>query len=104
GDACGPLMVSTSAFSRLTGGEVYGRFYVHLSDTSMTFDHVALMGLGLLADGGLGLNVMAPTSYLQLASEYAGNPPTNVLMWQTDDQHILPNKNAMGGMESVYLS
>jgi hypothetical protein len=103
GDSCGPLMVNTSAFSALSGGEVYGRFYVHMSDTTMTFDHAALMGLGLLNDGGVGLNVGDQTSYLQMASEGAGNA-TNVLMWQTDDSHILPNKNSAGGAESTYPS
>jgi hypothetical protein len=101
GDSCGPLMINTSAFSQLTGGEVYGRFYVHLSDTTKTFDHTVLMALGLLTDGGVGLNIGDQSSYLQLASEGAGNA-TNVLMWQTTDGNILPNKNAMGGAESTY--
>ena len=101
GDSCGPLMVNTSAFSALSGGEVYGRFYVHMSDTTMTFDHAALMGLGLLKDAGTGLNIGDQTTYLQLASEGAGNA-TNVFMWQTDDSHILPNKNSAGGAESTY--
>jgi hypothetical protein len=101
GDSCGPLMVNTSAFASLSGGEVYGRFYVHMSDTTTTFDHAALMGLGLLHDAGTGLNIGDQTSYLQLASEGAGNA-TNVLMWQTDDSHILPNKNSAGGAESTY--
>jgi hypothetical protein len=103
GDSCGPLMINTSAFSQLSGGEVYGRFYVHLSDTTTTFDHTVLMGLGLLTDGGVGLNIGDQSSYLQLASEGAGNA-TNVLMWQTTDNNILPNKNAMGGAESAYPS
>ena len=47
GDSCGPLMLNTSAFTKLTGNDVYGRFYMRLSDTSMTFDHAFLMALGL---------------------------------------------------------
>jgi hypothetical protein len=103
GDSCGPLMINTSAFSQLGGGEVYGRFYIHLSDTTATFDHTALMALGLLTDGGVGLNIGDQSSYLQLASEGAGNA-TNVLMWQTTDGNILPNKNSAGGAESTYPS
>jgi hypothetical protein len=101
GDSCGPLMINTTAFSQLGGGEVYGRFYVHLSDTTATFDHTVLMALGLLTDGGVGLDIGDQSSYLQLASEGAGNA-TNVFMWQTNDGNILPNKNAMGGAESTY--
>jgi hypothetical protein len=101
GDSCGPLMINTSAFSQLAGGEVYGRFYIHLSDTVATFDHTALMALGLLTDGGVGLNIGDQASYLQLASEGAGNT-TNVLMWQTTDGNILPNKNTAGGAASTY--
>ena len=101
GDSCGPLMINTTAFSQLGGGEVYGRFYVHLSDTTTTFDHTALMALGLLTDSGVGLNIGDQSSYLQLASEGAGNA-TNVFMWQTTDGNILPDKNAMGGAESTY--
>ena len=101
GDSCGPLMLNSSAFSKLDGGEVYGRFFGRLSDTSMTFDHTALMTLGLAADAGSGLNPGDQTSYLQLASEGAGNA-TNVLMWQTSDSNVLPDKNATGGMQSTY--
>ncbi len=99
GDSCGPLMVNTSAFAKLTGGEVYGRLWVHMSDTTMTFDHAALAALGLKATISPG----DQTSYLQLASEGAGNS-TNVLMWQTTDGNILPNKNAAGGAESTYVA
>jgi len=103
GDSCGPVMLHTAAFSKLTTGEVYGLFFVRLSDTTTTFDHAALMALGLTADAGNGLNVMDQTSYLQLASEGAGNA-TNVFMWQTSDGNILPAKNAMGGMQSTYAT
>ncbi len=99
GDSCGPLMINTTAFSSLTNGEVYGRFFVHMSDTAMTFDHAVLAALGLTPGGAI--NPGDQMSYLQLASEGAGNA-TNVLMWQTTDGNILPNKNAMGGAESTY--
>jgi hypothetical protein len=94
-------MLNASAFSKLSGGEVFGRFYALLSDTSMTFDHTAFMTLGLAADAGTSLNVGDQTSYLQLASEGAGNP-TNILMWQTSDSNVLPDKNTMGGAQSTY--
>lgn len=100
GDSCGPLMLSTTAFSNITGGEAYGRFYVRLSDTATTFDHAFLMALGLSRDAG-SFNINDQGSYLQLASQGAGNA-TNVFMWQTSDGNILPNKNAMGGARSTY--
>jgi hypothetical protein len=102
GDSCGPVMLNTSAFSSSSlslSGEVYGRFYVHLSDTTTTFDHAALAMLGLKS--GWANSPSDQSGYLQLASEGAGNA-TNVLMWQTTDSDILPNKNAQGGAESVY--
>ena len=98
GDSCGPLMLNTSAFSKLTGSDVYGRFYVRLSDTSMTFDHAFLMALGLTSGT---FNTNSQDSYLQLASEGAGNA-TNVFMWQTSDGNILPDKNTAGGATSTY--
>ncbi|HLK89717.1 MAG TPA: hypothetical protein VKZ18_07480 [Polyangia bacterium] len=98
GDSCGPLMLNTSAFSKLTGSDVYGRFYVRLSDTSMTFDHAFMMALGLTSGT---LNTGSQDTYLQLASEGAGNA-TNVLMWQTSDGNILPDKNTTGGASSTY--
>jgi hypothetical protein len=101
GDSCGPVMLNTSAFSKLSGGEVFGRFYVRLSDASATFDHTAFMTLGLAPDAGASLNVGDQSSYLQLASEGAGNP-TNILMWQTSDSNVLPDKNTMGGAQSTY--
>jgi hypothetical protein len=98
GDSCGPLMLNTSAFTKLTGSEVYGRFYVRLGDTSTTFDHAFLMALGLTTGT---LNTGNQGSYLQLASEGAGNA-TNVFMWQTSDGNILPDKNTAGGATSTY--
>ncbi|MGA7122518.1 MAG: hypothetical protein WBY94_20625 [Polyangiaceae bacterium] len=103
GDSCGPFMVNTSAFAALAGGEVYGRYWMHLSDTAMTFDHAAFMALGLLRDGGAGLSVGAQDSYIQLASEGAGGA-TNTFMWQTDDGNVLPEKNSMGAAESTYVA
>jgi hypothetical protein len=101
GDSCGPLMVNTSAFSSLNGSEVYGRFFVHMSDTTAMFDHAALAGLGLTAGGAINPGDQA--GYLQLASEQTGNA-TNMLMWQTLDGNILPNKNSAGGAQSAYLT
>ncbi len=103
GDSCGPFMVNTSAFATLSGGEVYGRYWMHLSDTAMTFDHATFMALGLLRDGGVGLSVGAQDSYIQLASEGAGGA-TNTFMWQTDDGNVLPEKNSMGAAESTYVA
>ena len=98
GDSCGPLMVNTSAFGKLTGGEVYGRFYMRLSDTSMMFDHAFMMALGL---SSATIDPGNQDTFLQLASEGAGNA-TNVFMWQTSDGNILPDKNATGGAASTY--
>jgi hypothetical protein len=101
GDSCGPLMVNASALAPLAGKDVYGRFYLSLSSTSTMFDHTALMGLGLAADAGANLNPMNQASYLQLASEGAGNA-TNVFMWQTTDSNVLPDKQTSGGAKSTY--
>jgi hypothetical protein len=91
-------MLNTSAFSTLAGSDVYGRFYVYLPMTNpVTFDHTTLAAVGLTAT----LNTQTQSSYLQLASEGAGNP-TNVFMWQTTDGDILPDKNSAGGATSVY--
>jgi hypothetical protein len=96
GDSCGPLMMNMSAFSSLTT-DVYGRFWVQLTSTTMTFDHTALMALGLTPS----INIGDQSTYLQLASEGAGNA-TNVFMWQTTDGDILPDKNTTGGAQSTY--
>jgi hypothetical protein len=98
GDSCGPLMLNTSAFTQLTGNDVYGRFYMRLSDTAMTFDHAFFMALGLTSGT---FNTSNQGDYLQLASEGAGNA-TNVFMWQTSDGNILPDKNTTGGATSTY--
>ncbi len=102
GDSCGPVMLSRSAFSNLASAtDVYGRFYLRLTSTSMTFDHSVLMTLAFSADGDGGITSSDQSSFLQLASEGAGNA-TNVFMWQTDDSHVLPDKNTSGGAQSTY--
>jgi hypothetical protein len=101
GDSCGPIMLNTSGPATLAGKDVYGRFYLNLTSTSMTFDHTALMGLGLVGDAGSSFNPSDQASYLQLASEGAGNA-TNVFMWQTLDGNILPDKQTSGGAQSTY--
>jgi hypothetical protein len=91
--------VNTSAFSKITGDDVYGRFYVFLpSDTA--FNHAVMMTLGLTANAitpGMSLNESAN---LQLASESVNNAP--VLTWQTVDGNILPAKDAMGAAATTY--
>jgi hypothetical protein len=99
GDSCGPLMLNTSAFSKLTGSDVYGRFYVRLSATTPSFDHSFLMALGLTSGTFTTSNQM---SFLQLASEGVSGSSTNVFMWQTSDGNILPDKNSAGGATSTY--
>jgi polysaccharide lyase-like protein len=102
GDSCGPVMLSRSAFSNLASAtDVYGRFYLRLTSTSTTFDHSVLMTLAFSADGDGGITSSDQSTFLQLASEGAGNA-TNVFMWQTDDSHVLPDKNANGGSQSTY--
>jgi hypothetical protein len=103
GDSCGPMMLNTTAFSKLTGADVYGRFWVFLPVTNpVTFDHAALAAIGLTpVTSASPLNPQTQSSYLQLASEGAGNA-TNVFMWQTTDGDILPDKNTAGGATSTY--
>src|SRR5450755_4040913 len=48
GDSCGPLLVNTSALASISGGEVYGRFFVRIPSTT-AFDHAVMMSLGLAA-------------------------------------------------------
>jgi len=91
-------MVNTSAFTNLAGADVYGRFYMRLSDTATMFDHAFFMALGLTSGT---LNPSNQDSYLQLASEGAGNA-TNVFMWQTSDGNIMPEKNSTAGAQSTY--
>jgi hypothetical protein len=98
GDSCGPMMINTTAFPALTG-DVYGRFFVYL--TGMTpFDHTVLMTLGLVAGATSPGMSLDQSKNLSLAPEQAGS--ANVLMWQTTDGDILPDKNAAGGATSTY--
>ena len=103
GDSCGPLMIDTGALAQITGGEVYGRFYVHLSDTTVLIHHAVLMALGFLGDSGVGLNINDYSSYLELAPEAQGGLSTSVFLWQTDDANHLPNTDSIGAMSSTYL-
>jgi hypothetical protein len=98
GDGCGPVMLNTSAFAQLGGGNVYGRFYIFIASTTGTFDHTVIGTLGLSAST---FNPNTQGTYLELASEGAGNP-TNVFMWQTMDSDILPDKETSGGAASTY--
>jgi hypothetical protein len=91
-------MVNVSAFQKLPG-DVYGRFFVRMP--SMTpFDHTVLMTLGLVANANPPGMSLAQDKNLSLAPEQAGT--SNVLMWQTTDSDILPDKNAAGGATSAY--
>lgn len=102
GAGCGPWLVNTSAFPQLTGGDLYGRFYVHLSDTTMTVDHVAMMALGLQTDGGIGFDVQNADSFLSMAS-LADGFTTNSLAWTRSDANgTLPPQGTTG--ESTYPS
>jgi hypothetical protein len=104
GDSCGPLLLNTSGLASLAGGDVYGRFYVHLSDTTQLIHHAVLMALGLLGDAGLGLNISDQSSFLELAAETQGGLPTSALFWQTTDSDILPNTDSVGAMSTEYVA
>lgn len=103
GDSCGPLMVNTTAFPKLTGGEVYGRFFVRL-ETATPVHHAALMALGFQADAGpLGNNTR---QYLQLAAEEASNAggaTVGMLDWNFNDL-TLPQKDSAGVAQTTYPS
>jgi hypothetical protein len=102
GDGCGPVMLNTSAFAELGGGDVYGRFYIYIVSTSGTFDHTVIGTLGLTST----FNPNTQGTYLELASEGASSAAnaTNVFMWQTMDSNILPDKETSGGAASIYPS
>jgi hypothetical protein len=88
GDSCGPLLVNTAAFANLSGGDVYGRFFVRLPSVT-PFDHTVMMALGLKA----GVDISGQFSQddnLALAPEEIGS--MNALVWQTNDSNILPAK------------
>jgi hypothetical protein len=99
GDSCGPLMVNTSGLQKITGGEVYGRFFVRLP-SEPPFDHAALMTLGLVPNADTPGMSLDQSKHLSFAVEQAGT--ANVFMWQTTDGNILPDKNMMGGATSTY--
>jgi len=88
GDSCGPMLVNTAAFASLTGGEVYGRFFVRMPSTT-AFDHAVMMALGLSA-GADTMGSFDQAKHLQLAPEQIGT--TSALVWQTTDGNILPAK------------
>lgn len=101
-NSCGPAMISTSAFAHIpTNSDVYGRFYIRLSSTSQTFDHVVIMALNFAGNNDGGIDFGTQGSFLSLNSEGAGNA-TNVFMWQTEDSHTLPDKDTAGGAQSTY--
>lgn len=102
-NSCGPLMLSRSAFANIpSGSDVYGRFYILLSSTSTTFDHVAIMTLNFAGNNDGGVDFGNQATFLSLNSEGAGNA-TNVFMWQTQDSMgTLPDKDTAGGAQSAY--
>jgi hypothetical protein len=98
GDSCGPMLVNTAAFAKLTGGEVYGRFYVRMPSV-MPFDHAVMAALGL--QGGIGTAMQFDqASNLALAPEQIGS--TNALVWQTDDSNILPAKSPAAASTTTF--
>ncbi|MEO8904608.1 MAG: hypothetical protein ABI488_19545 [Polyangiaceae bacterium] len=88
GDSCGPLLVNTAGLAAITGGEVYGRFFVRMPTTT-AFDHAVMMTLGLAA-GVDKTGQFDQAQNLQLAPEEIGT--TSALVWQTTDGNILPAK------------
>jgi hypothetical protein len=58
------------------------------------------MTLGLVANANPTGMSLDQSKNLSLAPEQAGS--SNVLMWQTTDNDILPDKNAAGGATSTY--
>jgi hypothetical protein len=98
GDSCGPMLVNTAAFAKLSGGEVYGRFYVRMPSVT-PFDHAVMAALGL--QGGIGTAMQFDqASNLALAPEQIGT--TNALVWQTDDSNILPAKSPAAAATTTF--
>ena len=98
GDSCGPLLVNTAAFANLSGGEVYGRFFVRMPSVT-PFDHTVMMALGLKA----GVDVSGSFSQddnLALAPEEIGS--MNALVWQTNDSNILPAKAPAAASQTTF--
>jgi hypothetical protein len=98
GDSCGPMLLNTSAFASLTGGEVYGRFYVRMP-VPAAFDHAVMATLGLTA-GADKAGSLDQATHLQLAPEQING--TNKLVWQTTDGNILPAKSPQGGTTTTF--
>jgi len=82
------LLLNTSALSSISGGEVYGRFFVRMPSTT-AFDHAVMMSLGLAA-GADKPGSFDQANHLALAPEQIGS--TSALVWQTTDGNILPAK------------
>jgi hypothetical protein len=96
GDSCGPLVVNQSAFASLSGGEVYGRFFVMFS-TDMAWAHTAFAALALQADAGpLGNN---EHGYVQIAALTDGTTP--IMEWNYADTE-LPERNGMEIATNMY--
>jgi len=97
GDSCGPMLVNTAAFAKLSGGEVYGRFYVRMPSFSTTVSHAVMAALGL--QGGIG----SSTSYNQASNLSLSVEPvgTDFLYWQTDDGHISPSRDTAGAAQTT---
>ncbi|HEY4106586.1 MAG TPA: hypothetical protein VGM44_21950 [Polyangiaceae bacterium] len=87
GDSCGPLLLNTAALASITGGEVYGRFFVRMPSVT-AFDHAVMMALGIVPGAETGSFDQA--KFLALSPEEIGN--TSALVWQTTDNNILPQK------------
>jgi hypothetical protein len=96
GDSCGPVITNTTAFSKLQGGEVYGRFYMRLS-TATPYDHAAFALLGFSADAGPLGNYQA--DYLQIATQPVSAQP--ILLWNYSD-HTLPQPDTTGAAMTTY--
>lgn len=96
GDSCGPLLVNTAGLAAITGGEVYGRFFVRMPTTT-AFEHAVMMTLGLAA--GVEASSIKPRT-LQLAPEEIDT--TSALVWQTTDGNILPAKAAASAPTTTF--
>lgn len=102
GDTCGPMAVNTSAFSGLSSGEVYARFFVKL-DATQSFHHAFLATGGLVAatDGGVGFTSDQST-FLGLDPENVSG--SEVLYWAVTDSHTIPAQNSTAAATSTYFS
>jgi hypothetical protein len=96
GDSCGPLMINSSAFTSLSSGEVYGRFYTWFS-TDAGWGHAVFAALGFEPDAGPLGN--ASKEYLQIAALTDGTTP--IMEWNYSDLE-LPQRNGMEVATNVY--